>query len=172
MAQFPPERASCEAGRSRYEKGPLRDRLRSSPMGEKISVGLLGQTPPERFEEYRYVSAVVEVVAREVGKKREEFSLHTSRVVCINHDDCAAIPSIDSAKFTSETALSQRVRGPRRPRKLHLRTSLTDFTRCAVPPSGSLHLVRPDLESEALDVAQVQRPRGCRPRRAVGRAAP
>ena len=121
-ARFPPQRASCEADfmhAKASESGHLKRSFSSPPVaratkkghcaigcavapwGKRSWLTVWGECL-EQCEEYRYLSTVVEMVAREVGKKREVFTLHTSRVACINHACSAANPTCGNVKTCIE----------------------------------------------------------------------
>jgi hypothetical protein len=72
-----------------------------APWGKRSWLTVRGECR-QRCEEYRYLSTVVEMVAREVGKKREVFTLHTSRVACINHACSTANPTCGNVKTRIE----------------------------------------------------------------------
>ena len=72
-----------------------------APWGKRSWLTVWGECL-EQCEEYRYLSTVVEMVAREVGKKREVFTLHTSRVACINHACSTANPTCGNVKTCIE----------------------------------------------------------------------
>jgi hypothetical protein len=72
-----------------------------APWGKRSWLTVWGECL-EQCEEYRYLSTVVEMVAREVHKKREVFALHTSRVACINHACSAANPTCGNVKTCIE----------------------------------------------------------------------
>jgi hypothetical protein len=72
-----------------------------APWGKRSWLTVRGECR-QRCEEYRYLSTVVEMVAREVHKKREVFTLHTSRVACINHACSTANPTCGNVKTRIE----------------------------------------------------------------------
>jgi hypothetical protein len=72
-----------------------------APWGKRSWLTVWGECL-EQCGEYRYLSTVVEMVAREVHKKREVFALHTSRVACINHACSAANPTCGNVKTCIE----------------------------------------------------------------------